>query len=162
MKLKTHSFRYLYLGVFLSFFFIPSSFAINRSTISSSGTLNASLWNVSLNQTGINSILNVVPDSVNGTDIYSLKVYSNSEVDANYSIVVSNLPAGVKVKLDDGTYEPQQDNVSTVTFSNAGSILYSDNQKEKTHILTFKAIAGASPSANNNVDIDVIIQQALQ
>ncbi len=136
-------------------FCIPSSLGIFKKLIGANGLVNASQWNVSLNQDGINNNLQVIPDTLNAG--YTLKVTSNSQVDVVYSIIVSNLPAGVEVKLDDGNFQTPTNN--TVIFNDAGNIYYSDDTKEKTHILTFKANTGATIVNNQTVDVNVEFKQ---
>ena len=128
-----------------------------RDSKNINGSIAAAEWNVSLNQTGINNSLEVIPNSLNAS--YTVKVNSNSEVDVIYDIVVNYVPEGVQVKLDDSNF--QTPTAGTVTFSNAGTIAFADANKEKTHTLTFKALTTATASQNNTVGVDVIVRQAL-
>ena len=90
------------------------------------------------------------------TKEYTIKVKSYSNVKANYSIVVSDLPDNVEVKLDDGDY--QQGN--EITFDNAGSIdADADSESYNEHKLTLRALIGASKVSNLNIDIDVVFVQ---
>ena len=139
------------------FLFIPLSVAVFKITAGTSETFTAAVWNVSLNQTGIDN--NVTLTVGEDTEEYTLKVRSNSEVDAVYTIEVGNIPSGVEVKLDSGSYVTPTNN--KVTFTNAGTILYSSNNKENTHTLTFKSSSGVTPVSNQSVTVDVTIQQVL-
>lgn len=144
------------LALFL-FFAVSSTYSLMRNSKSISGSIVAADWNVSLNQTGINDRLEIIPNSLNAS--YTVKVNSNSEVDVIYDIVVNYVPEGVQVKLDDSNFQTPTD--GTVTFSNAGTIAFADANKEKSHTLTFKALTTATASQNNTVGVDVIVRQAL-
>ena len=147
--------------IFISLVFVslsvPFSKAIFKSLGSSTSNMTASKWEVSLNQTGINNNVSLV--SGVGTEDFTLKVRSNSEVDAKYSIVIGNIPSGVEISLDGGNYATPTD--GTITFTNAGTILYSSNNKEKTHTLTFRTGTGTSTVSNRELTVDVIIEQFL-
>ncbi len=139
----------------LSVIVIPSSLGIFKNSASITSPITASSWNVSVNSSS-NSSMQLVPNS--GTASYDIVVTSSSEVDTDYSIIVSNIPSGVQVKLDNNEYEPYS---STVTFSNVGTILYGDQYNYKTHILTFKANTGATLVNNQQVSVDVEFKQSL-
>jgi hypothetical protein len=135
--------------------FIPLSVAIFKTTANTSGTLSTAAWDVSLNQTGINNNITLI--SGVDTQTFTLKVRSNSEVDAIYSIEVGNIPSGVEIKLDNGNFVTPTNN--KITFTNAGTILYSSNNKENTHTLTFRSNIGTATVSNRSLTVDVIIEQ---
>jgi len=143
----------------LSLIILPPTLAIYRDNLDLSTDVALADWEVSLNQTGENSLLEVVPGTANDTDTYTLNIQSLSEVDVKYTIIISNLPSGVEVALDDGTFQVQTNN--TVTFTNAGTILYTDASDVKSHVLKFKATSGASIVNNQTVDINVLVEQIL-
>ena len=137
---------------------ITSSYSIYRGVTYSSGAISLATWSVTLNQEGVNDELTIVP--VNSNDTYELNITSTSNVDINYTIKISNLPAGVQVTLDNGA-PVSQDNNNIITFTDAGRILYNDVNKTKSHILTFSAVANTTPVNSQTVSIDVIAKQIL-
>lgn len=139
----------------LILFCIPHTLGLFKRMISATGLINTASWNVALNQTGVDNTLQVIPDTLNAS--YTLNVTSNSEVDVQYTIIVRNIPSGVEVKLDNGSFQTPSSN--TVTFNNVGNIYYNDVSKEKTHTLTFKANTGATAVNNQNVSVDVDFKQ---
>ncbi len=143
--------------IFLAIIIIPSTLSIFKSSSQGYGELALAEWNVTLIDSGASTALTVVPEISNAT--YSVTVRSLSEVDAKYSIVINNLPTGVQVSLDNGAFQTQSSN--TITFSNVGTILYSDSQKTRTHTLTFSAVSGATPVNNQPVNISVVVEQIL-
>ena len=147
----------LLIIVLILIFFVPSSFAVFKYMKNGNGTISGAEWDVSLNQTGIDNTLTVIPGMLNAS--YVVNVRSHSEVDVSYSIVVSSLPSNVEVSLDGGAYQTQTNN--TITFSNVGTIGYRDETKEKTHILSFKAIDGVSYLSNQEVNVDVRFKQVV-
>ncbi len=136
-------------------FGVSETLAIYRSSVQANGSLNTATWSVSaISQQG--NTLNLVSDGVS-TQNYSLTVQSLSEVDVDYTIIISNLPAGVEIALDDNNFLPQTNN--TITFN--GSILYNDATKIKNHILKFRSNVGTTAISNREIDIDVIFKQQL-
>ena len=157
MKKKKMILDILSMTFVLTLFLGSSTYAIYRGFISIGGTLASSDWSVSLNQQGVENHLLIVQGGA--TDTYTLNVTSESEVDVVYSIVISNLPSGVSISLDGGEAIPQSNN--QVIISNAGTILYQDQERTKTHELTFIAAAGATLVTNQQVSIDVVMRQYL-
>lgn len=147
----------IFIVLILAVFIVPFSFAVYRENALAYGDVISADWNVSLNQTGIDDHLSVVTGS--NTATYDLRVTSNSKVDVVYTVVISNLPAGVEVSFDSGAFQSQVNN--TVSFTDVGTILYSDVNKTKTHTLTFKALAGATSITDKEVDIDVTFRQVV-
>ena len=90
----------------------------------------------------------------NDTKEYTIKVKSNSEVKAKYSIVVSNLPENVEVKLDERDYQSGD----VVTFDNAGTI-NADDSSPVEHKLIFNALLEADKIEDSNIKIDVVFVQ---
>ena len=147
----------LFLITILLFFIMTSTYAIMKSGTNISGNIKTSAWNVSLVQNGGNNVLNISPDGQ--TANYTLIVRSDSEVDVNYSIVISNVPSGVSASLDGVTFKPQVNN--EITFDSCGTILYSPQGGEVSHTITFKADSGTSLLNNRQINVDVITEQAL-
>ena len=139
----------------LATFCIPSTLGIYKRNASSSSIVDTSAWDVDIDQTGLSGSVSVIEGDANG-GTYTLKVVSDSEVDVVYDIIVRNIPSGVQVKLGNGSFQPAS---STVTFSNAGTILYGSQPMENTHVLTFKANNGATIVNNQTVTIDVDFKQ---
>ena len=150
-------FSILVISFILSLIWMNHSFGLYRNSKVASGTLATANWSVSLNQSEVNDTLSIVPNGAN--DTYTLNITSTSEVDIKYSIIISNLPAGVEASLDGVNFESQ--NNHTITFTDIGTILYTDNDKTKTHTITFRALDGATVVNNQKVDIDVTVQQIL-
>ena len=144
---------------FLLLFVISPSLAIYRNSNNVDGSIVSAEWDVSLNQEGIEDHLSIVP---NGTTAnYTLNIRSSSEVDVVYSIVLSNLPNHVTVLLDGANAKTTTQNNDTITFSEIGTILYSDLNHEKQHVLTFRAETGATFVNNQTIDVDVTVRQSL-
>ena len=141
----------------LSFFLVPSTFAIYKNSALTYSNLNLAEWSVSLNQDNENNYLSIIPDPENVTASYTLNITSNSEVDLTYSIVIDDLPSGVSVKLDDGTFISEINH--QVFFNSAGSISYDDVNKTKSHVLTFMASPNAEFVDEHEVNINVIVSQ---
>ncbi len=114
-------------------------------------------WNVTLEQNGIVNSLTIIPGM--RTDSYTLNVKSLSEVDIKYDVIISNLPSGVNVTIDNKN--PDLTSANTLTFNNVGTILYNTNDNRNTHTLVFTATNNATFVNNQNVSINVIAKQML-
>ena len=145
-----------------------SSFLLAKYVSSVSGTSNpknVAKWTVNyLDNENISKSLNLVAgddDTFSETYIpptYIIKLTSTSEVSANYQIVLTNVPSAMQVKIDTKTYQTPINN--TITFEDEDyQINVNDNEKIKTHTLTFKVPLDSTISSVNNIDIDVIFDQ---
>ena len=151
------TFEIVILIYLVSVFCIPSSLGIYKNSASTSGLVDISDWNVSLNQEGINNTLTLTADGDTGS--YTLKVVSDSEVDTEYAIIISNIPSGVDVKLDtENNYRTPVNGV--VTIDPAGTINYTGSSEEVTHTITFRANNGATLVSNQTINVDVDFKQA--
>lgn len=143
--------------VVMVFFIIPLTKAIFKNAATTAGTLTAATWSVELNQTGLSDSVTLI--SGVDTQTYTLKVRNDSEVDIVYDIEISNVPSGVKIKIDqDVNYETPDAN-NKITFTDAGSIAYSVNGTENTHTLTFTSEVGTAVVSNRQLTVKVIAKQ---
>ena len=147
------------LVLVLSFFVIKGSYALYRNIVNPSADIAAATWSVTLNQAGENNNLSVVAGEENSTASYTVSITSTSQVDIVYSIVVDDIPTGVKVKLDNGEYQTPTNN--QVIYVDVSTIDYSDTDKTKSHILTFKADSNAEAALQEEININVIARQVL-
>ena len=146
----------LILGMIVLISSIPNTVALLRKATSGQAGFKTALWNVSMTG-GEDDSLDVMVGELND-DSYTFKVTNSSEVDVVYNVIVRNIPSGVKAKLDEGVYETPTE--GTITFANAGTILYSSESHENNHTLTFKAVDGATPNTST-ITLDVVISQKL-
>ena len=145
-----------FIGISLVFC-AAHTFALMRNSTSGNGSLDAATWSVTRNHSQSGDSIEIYPGGA--TDSYTLTVQSNSEVDVLYKILISNLPAGVQVDIDNTGYLPPDAN-GNLTIENANTVInYNDAVKTKNHILTFKAAAGASLVTDQEIDIDVEFRQ---
>ena len=147
------------ISILVILFIIPMSYAIYRSYSTVGGNIATASWNVSLNQNNVNNNLTIIPGENGTTASYTINITSNSEVDVIYSIVIENLPSGVSISLDDGSFVTANNN--KVVFTDVGTILYSDANKNKSHVITIKANSNTQYVNNQEIDVNVIARQAL-
>ncbi len=141
----------------LTLFLHSSSYAIYRGLLNIGGTLASSEWSVSLNQENVDDHLEITRGG--DEDTYTLTIVSNSEVDIVYSIVISNVPSGVSVSLDEEDDYYEQSN-NQIIIPDAGSIIYTGSGNNiKTHTLTFKASSDATVISNQELNVDIIVRQ---
>lgn len=126
------------------------------SAISGHNNTNIAKWEVSYDTSDNNSdTLSLV--SGNTTQNYILKVTSTSEVSAGYSIKLSNIPNGMRVKIDNGTYKTPVNSV--IEFEDIGSFSGSDINTTFAHTLTFDAPIESNISSTNNININMTFTQ---
>lgn len=154
MKNKLKPIILILLIVFV--FCAVQTFAILRKSKTGTGSIDAATWSVTRSQSSSGDSIDITPGST--TDNYLLTVQSASEVDVIYSIIISNLPTGVEVDLDNSGNYRQADN-GTIRISPAGTINYNDSPKIKNHTLTFRATNAATPISDQEIDIDVEFKQ---
>ena len=136
---------------------VPTSIALFRKSTTGTGTLRAAIWDVGLTEDNDNSLEVIRGELTN--DTYTFTVSNDSEVDVEYKVVLSNVPNNVQVKLDEGEFKNPTE--GTITIDPAGTILYSSQEHEKTHTLTFKALSSATLVNNAEIQLDVVIRQTL-
>ena len=142
--------------VLVSVFCTVRTFAILRNRTNSSGSLDTASWSVTRNYSQTGDSLEIYPGGA--TDSYTLTVSSASEVDVLYKILISNLPVGVEVDLDNTGY--QTPTAGSLSIENANTVInYNDSEKTKTHILTFRATSGAQLVTDQQININVEFRQ---
>ena len=159
IKKKFVTFLFIYLFLFTSYFSIIT-LSKYVGIINKSGTMAIAKWDVSLDTSAnASSTLNMTIGNANTNASYILKITSLSETKANYSIVLSDLPKGVEVKLDNGNYKQQVNN--KIIFDDVGYINANadTNDKTKTHTLTFGVSIGSDTISESEINIDVIFNQ---
>lgn len=150
---KIITFIIIFFVVFFSCFLVNKTFSRYSSQVIGSGETDIAKWELILD--GDNNSIDLSPggSSVN----YTLKLTSKSEVSGNYSIKISNLPDTVRISLDSGEYMVPIDGV--ILFEDSGSFKASSSNIINNHILSFKAVEGASSVSNRELDIDIIAKQ---
>ena len=146
----------LYASIFL---LISTSYAIYKYGVNGISSVGLAEWSVSLDQNGIDNNLTVVPSIADAT--YTLKVKNLSQVDVTYDVVVSNLPAGIGVSIDNDNNENfVYETDGTVTITNVDTILYNAGDKTNVHTLYFRGGEDANEFVNSHpVTVNVIVKQ---
>ena len=137
---------------------IFTTFAKYKSVVSKSYSSKIAKWDVSI----IIDEYHVLPTMVIGDDStfqdYNFSITSISEVAADYSVIISNVPSGVSVKVDDDIIYDEDNN--TISITNLGSFNAKDINSTHNHKLTFMVPIGIEEIENAILDLDVIITQA--
>ena len=157
--------RYYKLVVILFasiFLLISASYAIYKYGVNGISSVGLAEWSVSLDQNGIDNNLTVVPGIADAT--YTLKVKNSSQVDVKYDVVVSNLPAGIGVSIDNDNNENfVYESDGTVTITNVGTILYNAGDETNVHTLYFRGGEDADEFVNSQpVTVNVIVKQIVE
>lgn len=135
-----------------------NSYLLAKYTSSHTGSNSSRIakWNVTYDVSdNLSDTLNLV--SGNETKDYIINVTSTSEVAAKYSIVLSNVPSELEVKLDNGSYHTPLNNV--IEFNDVGSFRDNDMNTTFRHTLTFSAPLESNIASTNNVNINIRFDQ---
>ena len=155
LKKKFQVFLSIYFIFFTSYFtVITLSKYLNK--ITGQGTTSIAKWEVSsdINDNEIDTLDMIIG---NTTQDFTLKVTSTSEIKAVYSVVLTDLPNDLEVKIDGGTYKKPTNHTST--FSNIGYINANAETKTMTHTLTFNAPIDSKTMSASEININVIFNQ---
>ena len=141
----------------LALFIVRSTFSLFRDSLAGTSTVVSADWNVTLEQTGVNNNLLVVPGQSVAT--YTINVKNLSDVDATYDVVLTNVPSGIEASVD-GTNFTRVSN-GTITINDVGTILYNDEDHMDSKTITFRGVSDATPVSNQEVTINVIVKQLI-
>ena len=136
---------------------ICNSYFVAKYISSINGESNRSIakWNVECNSTSPDTLSLV---SGNHQESYTLNVTSISEVSANYSVKLSNVPNNLEVKIDNENFQTS-DNNNVIEFNSIGSFTPNDINNTYSHTITFNAPLDMDIPSINNINIDVIFNQ---
>ena len=146
------------LAILLMFVLISNTYfnAKYKSKINSNNNVTIAKWNVSTNVTdNTNNNLSII--SENSKPSYIVKVNSTSEVATSYSIILSNVPTGLEVKIDNNDYQKPDHN--TITFNDVGTFAANDETTTHNHILTFNDPLTTNNIGDSVINIDVLFEQ---
>ena len=143
----------LMLFIFAVTILIPNSTSRYQKSKIGNWQTPVALWSVSTSSNDDN--INLIAGS---TTTYTFTVNNDSDVSVTYSIEISNLPAGVQAKLDDGSYIPVSNN--KIVISPAGELGFSGTT-QKTHTLTFNTPLSTNEVSDQPVDIEVTFAQKI-
>ena len=156
LKKKFLLFMFIYFVFFTLSLSLMTLSKFHTTVSNNSEEIAIAKWEVSLDESESSDTLNIV--NGNATQNYIVKLTSNSDVGAYYSIILTNVPNNVRVSLDGGTATAPTSN--SIAFEDVGLINVTDTQKTKQHTLTFSASVGSGSINNNQIGIDVIFRQA--
>ena len=155
LKKKFVVFLLIYF-ILLTSYLTSFTFAKFVGRIEKETSLEIAKWEVytDTNDNSTNA-LNLV--SGNTSQNYILKVTSNSDVAIDYSVEISNLPNGIIISLDGGTFKTAKNN--KIVFEDAGSFAAGSASVVNQHNLTFSTVLGSGNISSENIKINVIFIQ---
>ena len=156
LKKKYIAFLSVYALFFISYFTLVT-LAKYTNLLNRNGNVSVAKWDVSI--AGDNNI--TLPTMIIGNSStyqdYNLTVTSLSEVGINYSAIITNVPEGVQIQVDDGNIYNEDNNKITIT--NLGSFSSNDTNTTHIHKLSFIVPIGIDAITNQELDLDVIFTQ---
>ena len=160
LKKKFVVFFSLYFVLLISYFTIYT-FSKYVGTINKQGNINIAKWDVSIldnEDSTINIVSGNTSENLNQQS-YILSVKSASEVSNYYSIILTNVPSGVRVILDDNETYYESNNL--ILIKNAGSFTANDSDSIHNHKLTFIAPRTSEDISNQKIDLKVTFMQGV-
>ena len=154
LKKKFIVFLFIYFILFTSYFAF-NTLSKYASQVNTNDQVSVARFSVSA--TGNNANIDMIAGNSGSSLTYTVTVTSTSEVAANYSIILTSVPTGVKVKLDNGSFESETN--GTINFNNVGTFNANDSNSTRTHTLTFMAEIGTTTQSNTSIGLDVIFTQ---
>ena len=154
LKKKFIVFLFIYFILFTSYFAF-SSLSKYTGEFNRTNQISVARFNVSIDSNNAN--ISMIAGNGGSSTTYTVSVTSLSEVATNYAIVLTNVPSGVKVKLDNGNFVSETN--TAITFNNAGTFTPNDSNSTRTHTLTFMAEIGTETQTNESINLDVIFTQ---
>ena len=140
--------------LFIAIFSVSHSYAMFRSNSSSTATISGATFSVSA--TSNDTSMSLTAGSTEA--VYTLNVKNNSEVNVVYTIELTNLPTGMKVKLDSGSYVTESNN--KITFTDVGNLMVGGTTT-RNHTLTFTAPLNSTEVSDQQANINVEFRQKL-
>ena len=147
------------LAIVVIFILISNSYfsAKYKSSVNSSNSVRIAKWSVGSDiEDNLNNNLSIISEY--NTPAYVIEVNSRSEVSSVYSIILSDVPDGLQVKLDTKEYKSADNNM--IVFDNAGSFDVNDETTSRTHTLTFNDPVGTNNTGDKVIKIDVLFEQS--
>ena len=154
LKKKFIVFLFIYFILFTSYFTFNT---VSKYVGEMNKTNQISVARFSVNATGNNSNISMIAGNGGSSLTYTVTITSTSEVATDYSIILTNVPTGVKVKLDNGSYMSETNN--EISFNNVGTFVPNDSNSTRTHTLTFMAEIGTATQSNSSIGLDVVFTQ---
>ena len=159
-KLKKKTIRRrLIIFVLVYLIFITAYLSVNTLSkyvgiSSGSGNIQVAKWEVSAISDSEDT-MNIIAE--NTTAAYEVKISSTSEVGCTYSILIENVPDGVKIKIDDESAIAPSD--GTITFENCGHFDANSQGTVLTHTLTVEADVSAGEINDEELNVDITFIQ---
>ena len=147
------SFLYIY-ALFFVLCFSVITMAKYTGVINKNKDIPVAKWSVSVAGDDSLTLPTIVIGDSNTYREYNLNVTSQSEVAINYSLIISNIPADLVVKIDNVNYPVD---TGKITVNNLGS--FDTNNATHTHKLKFMVPIGSSTIVGRELNIDVIFTQ---
>lgn len=143
----------LLLVIILFTFFTYFTYSIYKKN--TSGTVSVGTASFSVSMSGNENDVSIIENNTIFSE--TVTVTNNSEVDVIYSIIVSDLPTGMQISLDNGNYVSETNN--QIVFTNVGTALYGSSPI--SHILKFNAPLTVAEVNNQSVNVNVEFKQVL-
>lgn len=156
LKKKCIAFLSIYALFFVSCFTLIT-LAKYTSLLNRNGNVSVAKWDVSIAGANNTTLSTMVIGKSSTYQDYTLTVTSLSEVGITYSAVITGVPTGVQIQVDDNTiYTPTN---NTITINNLGSFSANASNTTHTHKLSFIVPIDTDTITNQALDIDVIFVQ---
>ena len=160
MKRKLKKKYIVFLSMYALFFvscFTLITLAKYTSLLNRNGNVSVAKWDVSIAGENNKTLPTMTIGNSSTYQDYTLTVTSLSEVGITYSAVITGVPTGVQIQVDDNTiYTPTN---NTITINNLGSFSANASNTTHTHKLSFIVPIDTDTITNQALDIDIVFVQ---
>ncbi len=156
LKKKFVVFLSLYAIVFISYFSM-TTLAKYTGLLNKNDSISVAKWNVDVVGEDNKTLPTMTIGKSSTYQDYNLSVTSTSEIAINYSVIISNVPSGVEVQVDDDIIYKERYN--SIIIENLGFFDAEDTNKTHNHKFTLIVPLGIDAIDNETISIDVIFKQ---
>ena len=160
MKRKLKKKYIVFLSMYALFFvscFTLITLAKYTSLLNRNGNVSVAKWDVSIAGENNKTLPTMTIGNSSTYQDYTLTVTSTSEVGINYSAVITGVPHGVQIQVDDNTIYSETNN--TITINNLGSFSSNASNSTHTHKLSFIVTIDTDTITNQALYINIVFVQ---
>lgn len=156
-KRKIFIFILVYGLIITSYFSLRTFSKFISVANNKTGTKDVAKWDVTLDTSSAANSIDLVSGNTTNTQDYILTVSSLSDVAVECELVVSNLPTGVSMKIDNDVEYTQSSGI--IRVNNFCTFVANDSNTDKSYILTFIAPLNSNVVSNRTININVSCKQ---
>lgn len=158
LKKKFVVFLSLYAMFFISYFTL-TTLSRYTSLLYMNANVSVAKWDVSIAGEDEKKLETMFIGNSSTYQSYELSVTSKSEIAIKYSAIITNVPNGVQIQVDNDAIYSAPIGSNTITIEELGGFNLEDENKTHNHKLTVLVPSGVEPFENKELAIDIVFTQ---